>query len=128
VFAWEGGATPIWCKDERGTPLAVKMICRGQIDDRSIQGGVLRGMRLICTLNADLSALARALQITTGLRGKRFYRVDYGVCVYFGGTQLRAKLQWKERVSTSTRLNPFLLTESQGVLREGPVTVMPYVS
>jgi hypothetical protein len=85
-------------------------------------------MRLICTLNADLSALAGALQIASGPLGKRFYRVDYEVCVYFGGTQLRAKLQWKERVSTFTSLNPSLFTKSQGVLREGPVTVMPYVS
>jgi len=56
-------------------------------------------MRLICTLNADLSALAAGLQIQTGPHGERFYRVDYYVYVYFGGTQLRAKLQWKENVS-----------------------------
>jgi hypothetical protein len=85
-------------------------------------------MRLVCTLNADLSALAGALQIQTGKRGKMFYRVDYNVCVYFGGTQLRANLQWKENVGTFAFRNLFLLTSSQGVLREGPVTVMPYVS
>ena len=85
-------------------------------------------MRLICTLNADLSALAGGLQIATGPRKKKFYRVDYDVCVYFGGTQLRAKLQWKEKVSPSISRNPFLLTKSQGVLREGPIKVMPYVS
>ncbi|KIM26380.1 hypothetical protein M408DRAFT_330575 [Serendipita vermifera MAFF 305830] len=92
VFAWEGGNIPIWCKDEHGK--------------------ILNGMRLICTLNANLSALAGGLQTMTGRNGKRFYRVDYDVCVYFGGTQLRAKLQWKEK----------------GVLREGPVTIMPYIS
>jgi len=92
VFASEGDNVPVWCKDE--------------------QGDVLKGMRLICTLNADLSALAGALEITVGPHGKKFYRVDYEVCVYLGGTQLRANLQWKEN----------------GVLREGPVTVMPYVS
>jgi hypothetical protein len=85
-------------------------------------------MRLICTLNADLSALAGALQIQTGPRGKKFYRVDYNVCVYFGGTQLRAKLQWKEKVSTFPSRNPSLFTRSQGVVREGPVTLMPYIS
>jgi hypothetical protein len=62
-----------------------------------------------------------------GKRGKRFYRVDYDVCVYFGGTQLRANLQWKDNVGTFTFRN-LLLTTSQGVLREGPFTVMPYVS
>jgi len=85
-------------------------------------------MRLICTLKADLSALARVLQKQTGAHGKKFYRVDYIVCVYFGGTQLRAKLQWKERVSTFTSWNLSLLTKSQGILREGPVEVMPYIS
>jgi hypothetical protein len=63
------------------------------------QGTALEGMRLICTLNANLSQLAGGLRVTTGRRGKRFYRIDYDVCVYFGGTQLRANLQWKERVS-----------------------------
>jgi hypothetical protein len=84
-------------------------------------------MRLICTLNANLSALAGALEIQTGSHGQRFYRVDYNVCVYFGGTQLRANLQWKERVRAFTSLNLPLLTKWQGILREGPVTVVPYV-
>jgi hypothetical protein len=64
----------------------------------------------------------------TGKGGKRFYRVDYNVYVYFGGTQLRAKLQWKEKVSSFTSRSLFLLTHWQGVPREGPVNVMPYVS
>jgi hypothetical protein len=59
-------------------------------------------MRLVCTLHADLSPLAGALLTITGSRGEKFYRVDYDVCVYFGGTQLRAKLQWKENVSVFT--------------------------
>ena len=85
-------------------------------------------MHLICILKADLSALAGGLQITNGLRGKQFYRVDYQVCVCFVGPQLRAKLQWKEKVSTFASRTPSLLTEPQGLLREGPVKVMPYVS
>ena len=85
-------------------------------------------MRLICTLKSDLSALAKGLQIQTGPHGKKFYRVDYDVCVYFGGTQLHAKLQWKERVSNLTSRNLSPLTKSQGVPREGPVVVMPYVT
>ncbi|KIM23508.1 hypothetical protein M408DRAFT_27851 [Serendipita vermifera MAFF 305830] len=92
VFAWEGDDIPKWCKDK--------------------EGGLMKGMRLICTLHANLSALAEGLQIQRGPRGTKFYRVDYDVYVSFGGTQLHAKIQWKEK----------------GVLREGPVTVMPYVS
>ncbi|KIM23512.1 hypothetical protein M408DRAFT_262801 [Serendipita vermifera MAFF 305830] len=91
IFAWEGDDIPTWCKDE--------------------QGRVMNGMRLICTLQTNLSALAGGLELKKGTRGRRFYQVDYDVCVYFGGTQLRAKLQWKEK----------------GKLREGPVTVMPYL-
>jgi hypothetical protein len=50
-------------------------------------------MNHICTLKADLSSLAGALQSQDGKKrifkrnGKSFYRVDYHVCVYFGGTQ-----------------------------------------
>ncbi|KIM20155.1 hypothetical protein M408DRAFT_334111 [Serendipita vermifera MAFF 305830] len=76
VFAWDGDGTSTWCKDEGGK--------------------VIKGMRLICTLCADLSALAKGLRVVNGFRGKRHYRVDYIVCVYFGDTQLRATLQWKE--------------------------------
>jgi hypothetical protein len=85
-------------------------------------------MRLICTLNADLSSFAGALQIQTGKRGKTFYRFDYNVCVYFAGTQLRVTLQWKENVSIFASLLPSFLIRPQGVVREGPVKVMPYVS
>jgi hypothetical protein len=90
-------------------------------------------MRLLCTLKADLSSLAGALQPQNGKKrifkkdGNPFYRVDYDVCVYFGGTQLRANLQWKDKVSTLASPLVSLLTKSQGVLCEGPVAVMPYV-
>lgn len=85
-------------------------------------------MRLICTLNADLSALAGAIQIRHRHRGRRFYRVDYNVCVYFGGTQLCAKLQWYRAVSSFTFHNTYFLIFSQSVLHESEVKVMPYVS
>jgi hypothetical protein len=91
-------------------------------------------MRLICILKADLSSLAGDLQLHNGKKrifkkdGKPFYRVDYHLCVYFGGTQLSAKLQWKDNVSTFASLLASLLIKSQGALREGPVAVLPYVS
>ncbi|KIM20152.1 hypothetical protein M408DRAFT_334110 [Serendipita vermifera MAFF 305830] len=77
VFAWDRDGTSTWCKDEKGN--------------------VIKGMRLLCTLKADLSALAGGLRVMSGFRGKKHYRVDYTVCVYFGDTQLHAKLQWKEK-------------------------------
>jgi len=64
-------------------------------------------MRLICTLNADLSALSEALTISTGPRRNSFYRVDYDVYIYFGGTQLRAKLQWNDKVGTFMSNDPY---------------------
>lgn len=67
-------------------------------------------MRLICTLSANLSALAGGLQIKHGPHGVKFYRVDYDVCIYFGGTQLHAKLQWKEGVSAWASHNASVLT------------------
>jgi len=87
----------------------------------------MEGMRFIGNLNADLSALAAGLPIKNGPRGMRFYRVDYDVCVYSGGTRLLAGLQWREGVSIFASRNSSLLIKSQGVLREGPVTVIPYV-
>jgi hypothetical protein len=61
-------------------------------------------MRLICTLKADLSQLANGIKTMDGPQGKSFYRVDYIVCVYFGETQVRAKLQWKEKASAVASL------------------------
>jgi hypothetical protein len=81
------------------------MVGNHRIDLRFIQGAIVKGMRLICTLSADLSSLAGALQIQTGPHRERFYRVDYDVCVYFGGTQLRAKLQWKDKVNIFATVN-----------------------
>jgi hypothetical protein len=82
-----------------------------------IEGAIVRGMRRICTLKADLSSLAGALQPQNGKKrifkkdGNPFYRVDYHVCVYFGGTQLRANLQWMDNVSTFTSVLLSLLTK-----------------
>jgi hypothetical protein len=102
--------------------------------DLFVQGAIMKGMSHVCTLKADLSSLAGALQPQEGKKiifkrdGKPFYRVDYEVCVYFGGTQLCANLQWKDYVGTFVSRNLFLLTNSQGEHREGPVNVMPDVS
>ncbi|KIM20213.1 hypothetical protein M408DRAFT_334073 [Serendipita vermifera MAFF 305830] len=54
------------------------------------------GMRLMCTLDVDLSVLASSLQIRSGSQDTRLYRVDYDICVYFRGTDLRASLEWRE--------------------------------
>jgi hypothetical protein len=133
VFGWENNGIPKWCKDERGTPLSVKTVVAAELTIL-FKGAIVKGMSRICTLKADLSALAGALQPQEGKKrifkrnGKPFYRVDYYVCVYFGGTQLRANLQWKDNVSPFASPLTSLLTKSQGVFREGPVEVMPNLS
>ncbi|KIM20211.1 hypothetical protein M408DRAFT_334072 [Serendipita vermifera MAFF 305830] len=90
VYAWEGiGSAPRWCKDEKGATIP--------------------GMRFMCTLDADLSALVSSLTAKSNSRGEKFYRVDYDVCIHFGGTRLRASLEWQEGKRT----------------RRGPVSVIP---
>ena len=59
-------------------------------------------MRRVCTLKADLSGLARSLKVQKGPRGQDFWRVEHSVAVLFGGTQLRARLQWYEGVSCNS--------------------------
>jgi hypothetical protein len=56
-------------------------------------------MRRICTLSADLSSLVSASMKQRGANGRMYRRVDFKVLVMLGGTQLRAKLQWEEKVS-----------------------------
>ncbi|KIM20210.1 hypothetical protein M408DRAFT_145986 [Serendipita vermifera MAFF 305830] len=92
VYAWEGdGPIPRWCKDEKGIDMP--------------------GMRLVCALDANLSPLASSLTITSD-NGVQFYRVNFDVCVYFGGTSPRASLEWRE----------------DGDIRHGIAAMIPYVA
>jgi hypothetical protein len=62
-------------------------------------GNILPGIRLLCTLKADLSGLAHLLRPQTGLNGKKYWRVPVQLVIDFGGTKLRARLKWEEDVS-----------------------------
>lgn len=57
-------------------------------------------MRKLCTLCANLSGLKNSLQPYNDAKGK-YYHVDLDAVIRFGGTQLQAKIQWKEEASTS---------------------------
>lgn len=88
------------------TGVAMKAVCPTLDRDSSIlihtlrfPGNLLPNMRRVCTLKADLSGLARSLKVQKGPRGQDFWRVEHSVAVLFGGTQLRARLQWYEGVS-----------------------------
>ncbi|KIM25135.1 hypothetical protein M408DRAFT_26535 [Serendipita vermifera MAFF 305830] len=75
---------------------------------RDLEDKDLPQLRSLCTLKADLSGLKGSFKRKVGPGGE-YYRVDFRVAVRFGGTQLQARLQWDEG----------------GVLREGPVTIIP---
>ena len=56
-------------------------------------------IHLLCTLVADLSRLKNLLKRRDGINGARYWVVEFVVAIMFGGTQLQAKLKWKEGVS-----------------------------
>ncbi|KIM25132.1 hypothetical protein M408DRAFT_316623 [Serendipita vermifera MAFF 305830] len=91
ISAWEGEYTPFWVRDTRGQHYPQ--------------------LKHLCILTANLSGLKYSLQRKIGPKGE-YYQVEFWVAVQFGGTQLHARLQWKER----------------GILREGPVAILPNVA
>ncbi|KIM25122.1 hypothetical protein M408DRAFT_223772 [Serendipita vermifera MAFF 305830] len=85
---WEGGGSTKWCED--------------------IWGDQLPQIRSLCKLKANLLALRSSLK-EKGPPYRRYCELNFEVVVRFGGTQLQARVQWKEN----------------GVLREGPVSILP---
>ncbi|KIM25133.1 hypothetical protein M408DRAFT_331419 [Serendipita vermifera MAFF 305830] len=73
-----------------------------------LKGEELPQLRRLCILKADLSGLKNSLKFEIGPKGE-YYRVNFRVAIRFGGTQLQARLQWDE----------------QGVLQEGPISIIP---
>ncbi len=74
----------------------------GDIDwGRDESGKLMPKIRLVCTLSADLSGLRRFLKVQKGPEGQDFWTVWYSIKVHFGGTALKAKMTWEERVSIS---------------------------
>ena len=79
IYAYDGEGDTDWALDE--------------------SGNLLPQMRRVCTLTADLSGLQRFLRVEKGPKGQNFWRVNYSINVYFGGTVLKARLMWHEGVS-----------------------------
>ncbi|KAF8755231.1 ATP binding [Rhizoctonia solani] len=65
--------------------------------------------RKVCTISADLRVLEGALERKVGLRGADYWELEISVCMRFGGTELEAFLEWKDK----------------GVTRTGPVFIVP---
>jgi hypothetical protein len=72
-------------------------------------GYMLPDFRHVCTLQADLSGLEKFMRVQYGPQGERFWRTSYNINVRFGGTAIKARKTWSEG----------------GILREGPVSVIP---
>ncbi len=81
IYAYDGEGDIYWLRDESGY--------------------VLPNFIHVCTLTADLSGLQNSLKVQKGPEGQDFWRVDFKVIVFFGGTTLKARLAWNEGVSIS---------------------------
>ncbi|KAG8731538.1 hypothetical protein FRC11_003854 [Ceratobasidium sp. 423] len=73
------------------------------------QGVLLSGFQNICRITANLSNLSGALNHRTSSLGRSYWYLEFEVCIRFGGTELEAYLEWKER----------------GVTRTGPMSIIP---
>ncbi len=80
IYSYDGEGDTDWGRDEAGN--------------------LLPHMRRVCTLKADLSGLRKSLKAQKGPKGQDFWTVDCGIKVYFGGTALKARLTWREEVSS----------------------------
>ncbi|KAH7100087.1 hypothetical protein BKA62DRAFT_707558 [Auriculariales sp. MPI-PUGE-AT-0066] len=59
-------------------------------------GHLVQGMRRVCTISADMSALRGSMTLSTSTTGEKYYQIPFSVKVYFGQTALSAELCWKE--------------------------------
>ena len=81
VYAYDGEGDTEWAIDELGNQLP--------------------NFRRVCTLAADLSGLLRLSPVRKGVQGQDFWEIAISINVRFGGTALKARMTWYERVSIS---------------------------
>ncbi|KAG9124306.1 hypothetical protein FRC07_012076 [Ceratobasidium sp. 392] len=72
---------------------------------RDPYGNLNRGYEEICQVEADLSGMHQALKSRDG----DYYYLDFTIALYFGGTELRAFMEW----------------EQDGETRTGPASILP---
>lgn len=58
------------------------------------------GFEYVCDITADLSGLVKLASsaLVDGAEGKKYLKINFTVGVEFGGTELRAYVQWAEDV------------------------------
>ncbi|CEL62429.1 Heat shock 70 kDa protein 12A OS=Homo sapiens GN=HSPA12A PE=1 SV=2 [Rhizoctonia solani AG-1 IB] len=89
LYAYPGDDEPDWAWDEHEIPLP--------------------NFSKVCTISTDLRGLEGALEKKVGLRGADYWELEIAICMRFGGTELEAFLEWKDR----------------GTTRTGPVFIVP---
>ncbi|PVF99199.1 hypothetical protein CPB86DRAFT_315495 [Serendipita vermifera] len=82
IYTWESEEEGGWVKD--------------------LDGALYPQVYSRCLVMADLSGLVSSLSIRQGMNGHQYWHVDFDIVVTYNGTQLRAKIQWKEDDSTKT--------------------------
>ena len=66
--------------------------------------GDLKQFRKICDIEADLSDLFKTLQVQRNTdTGISYYRADFEIAIFFGGTTLQGRLRWYTGVSANVR-------------------------
>lgn len=98
LLSYAGEGSPVWSKNNSGNYLSHKP---GGCTNIVFQGSLLDGFRYVCRITADLSSLSGALEHKSGQRGTTYWYLGFEVCIRFGGTELEAFIEWKERVSPS---------------------------
>ncbi|CAE6485509.1 unnamed protein product [Rhizoctonia solani] len=58
---------------------------------------LLPNFRKACTISADLRGLEGALEKKAGLLGSEYWSLAIEVCMRFGGTELEAYIEWKDK-------------------------------
>ncbi|KAF8606719.1 hypothetical protein BDV93DRAFT_468293 [Ceratobasidium sp. AG-I] len=82
LFSYNGGKSELWLKNK--------------------QDGILSDFSVVCTITADLTNLSGVLKAEVGVRGRKYWCLQFDVCIRFGDTELLAYLEWKEGGTTHT--------------------------
>ncbi|QRV90341.1 heat shock protein 70 kDa 12A [Ceratobasidium sp. AG-Ba] len=101
LYAWNGSGAkaPEWIKD--------------------YEGNIADGFSVICKINADLSGMRGSLKKQTGESGT-YYKLQFDLCLEFGGVELKAYLEWSEKKLTR-RSDAKIIVMSNPLSSENPV-------
>jgi hypothetical protein len=98
LFAYSGDDEPAWAWNRTGECSHIPVI---NLLLNVLSGNLLPNFQKVCTISANISDLEGVLERNVGLHGEVYWSLDIDVCICFGGTELKAYLEWKENVSGS---------------------------